>query len=240
MHWPTPIPDAFWGPETLNSTAFVELVEWIDARAEVAAILRALEEATSVVDVGGGTGFLTQQIATRAQVTVIEPSAEQRAHVPAGITVVEARAEALPLPTDFADAALATWVLQYCDDPVRAIDELARVARRCVVIVQAAPMNDLVDIYNLEAGLAGLPPAHHGWLLAQAESRLRHAGFAVTIEHVPIPVHVPDARRAADVLSRLHFANHPKRSEMLEVATARIANRVVLADDGALLVARRP
>lgn len=240
MDWPTPIPDAFWGPETLNSAAFVELVAWIDARAEVAAILRALETATSVVDVGGGTGFLTQQIATRAAVTVIEPSAEQRAHIPAGITMIEARAEALPLLDGFADAALATWVLQYCDDPVRAVDELARVARRCVVIVQAAPTNDLVDIYNLEARVAGLRPAHHGWLLARAASRLREAGYHLTVEHVPIPVAIPDPQTAADVLSRLHFADHPKRAEMVAATTPHIAARGArLADDGALLVAYR-
>ena len=43
--------DAFWGPETLCAAAFGELVAWLDARAEVAAILRALEHARSVVDV---------------------------------------------------------------------------------------------------------------------------------------------------------------------------------------------
>ena len=82
MDWPTPIPDAFWGPETLNSAAFVELVDWIDARAELTAILRALEGVASVVDVGGGTGFLTQQIATRAQVTVIEALADLKLEYP--------------------------------------------------------------------------------------------------------------------------------------------------------------
>lgn len=240
MQWPTPIPDAFWGPETLNSDAFVELVHLIDASAEVAAILRALAGMTSVVDVGGGTGFLTQQLAQRAAVTVIEPSAEQRAHVPAGITVIEARAEALPLATGFADAAIATWVLQYCDDPVRAVDELARVARGRVVIVQAAPNNDLVDIYNLEAGVADLPRAHHGWLLARAEDRLRHAGYAVSTERIAIPVRVPDAHAMADTLSRLHFADHPKRAEMIAATAPFIAARGgTLSDDGALLVAYR-
>jgi SAM-dependent methyltransferase len=111
----------FWVPENLNSAAFVELVEAIDASAEVAAILRVLDGMRDVVDVGGGTGFLTQQIAERARVIVIEPSAEQRARVPAGIDAREGRAEALPLDDRSVDAAIATWGLQYCDEPRRAV-----------------------------------------------------------------------------------------------------------------------
>lgn len=239
VRWLDPLPDRFWGPEQLNPAAFRELVDLLDARAEVVAILAALDGATDVVDVGGGTGFLTQAIAARAPVIVIEPSAEQRAHVPAGITVREGRAEALPLADGAADAALATWVLQYCDDPMRAVDELARVARHRVVIVQAAPANDLVAIYNLEAGVAGLPAAHHGYLLTHAEARLRAAGFTVSIDVVPIPVRVDDPRRLADVLSRLHFAAHPRRAEMIAATLPYIAARGALADDGAILVARR-
>ena len=52
---------------------------------ELAAILAALGDATDVVDVGGGTGLLTQTIAARVPVVVVEPAAEQRAHLPAGI-----------------------------------------------------------------------------------------------------------------------------------------------------------
>jgi len=216
VKWREPIPERFWGPEQLSSAAFVELVELLDASAEVTAILRALDGMMDVVDVGGGTGFLTQQIAQRAAVTVIEPSAEQRAHVPAGITVREGRAEALPLGDRSIDAAIATWVLQYCDDPLRAVDEMARVARRRVVIVQAAPENDLVEIYNREAEIAGQPRAHHGYLLSHATTRL---------------------------LSRLHFAEHPRRAEMIAATEPLVAERLAangaLADDGALLVAYR-
>ena len=233
--WPAPIPDRFWGPERLNPAAFRALVDLIDAHAEVAAILAALDGVTDVVDVGGGTGFLSQQIAKRAPVTVIDPSAEQRAHVPAGITVRAGRAEQLPIDT--ADAAIATWVLQYCDDPLRAIDELARVARRRVVVVQAAPGNDLVEIYNLEAAIAGEGAAHHGYLLHHAEARLRAAGFAVTIETVAIPVRVVPG--LADTLARLHFAGHPRHAEMVAATERYIGARTQIADDGAVLVAHR-
>ena len=227
----------FWGPESLNSAAFVKLVDLIDATAEVAAILRALDGMRDVVDVGGGTGFLTQQIARRARVTVIEPSAEQRALVPAGIDAREGRAEALPLADRAIDAAIATWVLQYCDDPLRAVDEMARVARRCVVIVQAAPGNDLVEVYNREAAIAGLPLADHAWLVREAAARLHAAGFETRVEHVAIPVRVGDAHVMAELLSRLHFAEHPRRAEMIAATEPYIRARgTAFADDGVLLI----
>ena len=43
MQWPTPIPDAFWGPETLNSTAFVELVHLIKSAIGVTAAVDVRE-----------------------------------------------------------------------------------------------------------------------------------------------------------------------------------------------------
>jgi len=82
---------------------------------------------------------------------------------------LQAKAEAIPLPDGVFDGALAAWVLQYADDPSRAIRELARVCRRTpgtrAVVVQAAPMNDLVRLYNVCARALGQPESHHGYLL---------------------------------------------------------------------------
>jgi SAM-dependent methyltransferase len=237
------MPAAFWGPERLDPAAWRELAALLAPDAEIAALLDALGDARDVVDVGGGTGLVTRAIARRMPVTVIEPSDEQRAHLPPGITARAGRAEALPVPDHGHDAAIATWVLRYTDEPVRAVDELARVARRRVVVVQAAPGNDLVEIYNREAAVAGLPPAHHGWLLAQAATRLEAAGFEVTLERVAIGVPGRDAGAMADLLSRLHFAAHGARAAMVEATQHFIAERLAahgaLSDDGVVLSARR-
>lgn len=203
-----------------------------------------------MLDVGGGTGLLARALAERVgPVTIVEPSDEQRAHAPAvpGLTLVAGRAEAVPAGDGAADAAVATWVLQYTDDPERAVAELARVARRRVAIVQAAPGNDLVRAYNAAAAVAGLPPAHHGFLLGQAAARLEASGFAVALARVPIAVRKPDeadaAARLADVLVRLHFRGHPAEAAMRAAVTAQVAARLAvagaLADDGVLLIARR-
>lgn len=230
------MPARFWGPERLDPTAWRELAAAVEPDAEIAALREALADARDVVDVGGGTGLITQAIAARVPVTVIEPAAEQRAHLPPGIAALAGRAEAVPLPDGAADAAIATWVLQYCDDPARAVDELARVARHRVCIVQAAPSNDLVAIYNLEAAVAGLPPAHHGWLLATAAERLAAAGFAVALHPVAIAVRGV----TGDTLARLHFAGHPALDRMIAATAPYLAARGgVLADDGVVLAAVR-
>jgi SAM-dependent methyltransferase len=232
------MPARFWGPERCDPAAWRELAATLEPAAEIAALLATLADATDVVDVGGGTGLLARAIAARAPVTIVEPQAEQRAHLPPGLRAIAGRAEAVPLPDGAADAAIATWVLQYCDDPLAAVRELARVARRRVAIVQAAPDNDLVEIYNREADVAGVPRAHHGWLLAHAAAILEATGFTVELARVPIA-----ARGVtADTLARLHFAAAPAelRAAMVAATTPYVASRGgALSDDGVVLSASR-
>lgn len=239
----------FWGPERLDPAAWRELAALLDTRDEIEALVGALGGVASIGDVGGGTGLLTRALAARvAPVTVVEPSAAQRAAIPedARIVCVAGRAENVPLADGAVDTAIATWVLQYTDDPVRAVRELARIARRRVAIVQAAPANDLVDVYNEEARFAGLASADHAWLLERATDVLEGVGYEIEMRVVATPCAVPagGAREMADVLARLHFAGHARIAEMREVTEPLIAARVaagggVLRDDGMMLVASR-
>lgn len=241
-------PGVYWGPERLEPSAWRELAAMLEPAAELEALVAALAGMRDVVDVGGGTGLLTRTLAERVgPVIVVEPCAEQRAHAPAvaGVTMVDGRAEAVPLADGAVDAAVATWVLQYTDEPWAAVDELARVARRRVVIVQAAPGNQLVAAYNLAAAVAGLPAAHHGYLLGHAAARLEARGFAVELTRVGIPLVAGEreADEVADVLVRLHFAGHPREAAMRAAVAPAVAGWLAgygrLADDGVLLVARR-
>ncbi len=228
----------------------------LDPAAELAALVAALAGARDVIDVGGGTGLLTRTLAAEVgPVLVIEPSAEQRAHAPtvAGLSVMPGRAEALPALDGAADAAVATWVLQYTDDPEVAVAELARVARTHVAVVQAAPGNELVEAYNLAAAVAGLPAAHHGYLLGHAAAQLEARGFDVQLMRLAIPLIPPaalvggdvaaPAAHLADVLVRLHFHDHAAavamRAAVTPVIAAHLARDGRLADDGVLLIARR-
>jgi SAM-dependent methyltransferase len=238
------MPEVFWGPEQLDSTAFRDLVGLLETASEAQALREALSGIHDVVDVGGGTGLLAKELAERMKVLVIEPSAEQREHLPPGDEGRAGRAESLPLEDRSADAAIMTWVLQYTYDPLTAIEELARVAARKICIIQAAPNNDLVTIYNREAAVIGQPPAHHGWLLVEAASRLEEAGFDVALSHVPVAVRGPagGARSLAMTLARLHFSGHPALAAIIAATEPFIASRLAagkLADDGVLLVATR-
>ncbi len=236
------LPDRYWGPEPFNPEAWRELEPLFDPSAEITAILDALGDSTDAVDVGGGTGLLTQAVAKRMPVLVIEPSSAQREQLPPGITAREGRIEALPLADRSHDAALATWVLQYTADPLRAVSELARVARRRVVIVQGAPGNDLITLWNIEGAIAGMPFAHHGFLLAHAAEILERAGFSIELSRIPIAVAAPSSHRLADIFARLHFWKHPRLADMIAATEPVIARTLAIGelnDDAVMLTARR-
>jgi SAM-dependent methyltransferase len=91
----------------------------------------ALMGATSVVNVGAGTGSYEPK---GRRVVAVEPSDVMIAQrVPGAAPVVQAVAEALPLPDDSFDAALAALTVHHWADPAGGLAELQRVARRQVV-----------------------------------------------------------------------------------------------------------
>lgn len=251
------MPERFWGPEQLDHEAWVEFASRLDTATELELLLAALKGCRDIADIGGGTGTLTRAIAqTYGRCVVVEPSAEQAACIEATpgsiIDVRPGRAEALPLDDGAFDAAIATWVLQYTTDPSLAVAELARVCRTSprsrVVLVQAAPQNQLVELWNAEARVAGMAPAHHGYLLAVAAEVLASAGFTeLELSQFPTDVAFPenDPRLIADLLQRLHFRDHPNAPAIRAATEPLIAEMLAatpgrLDDSGVLLVARRP
>lgn len=90
-----------------------------------------------VLDVGAGTGALTDALLERGcAVTAAEPSpgfsAALRRRFP-GIEVQETPAEQLPFPDGSFDAALAQLVVAFMADAPQAVREMARVAHRVAV-----------------------------------------------------------------------------------------------------------
>ena len=91
---------------------------------------------TRVLDIGAGTGALTDELVARvggSLVAAAEPSpdysASLRARYP-DLEVQQAPAEELPWPSDSFDAALAQLVVTFMTDAPRAMREAARVLRR--------------------------------------------------------------------------------------------------------------
>jgi ubiquinone/menaquinone biosynthesis C-methylase UbiE len=92
--------------------------------------------ATSVLDVGAGTGrALTFLRARHPELTLhgIEPVAELRAKA-AGLDIRAGAAEALEAADGSYDVVMATALLHHVADPGRVVREMCRVASRAVVI----------------------------------------------------------------------------------------------------------
>ena len=107
-----------------------------DARI-AAAIERALAGATTVVNVGAGTGSYESQA---FEVTAVEPSATMRAQRPAHLSpAIDAVAEALPFPDDAFDAAMTTYSVHQWSDLKAGLREMRRVSRGPVVVLGGDP-----------------------------------------------------------------------------------------------------
>jgi SAM-dependent methyltransferase len=95
----------------------------------------ALGDATTVLNVGAGTGSYEP---TDRKVTAVEPSAVMRAQRPAHLVeAVDAVAEDLPFPDNAFDAAMASFTIHQWRDPDAGLRELRRVARGPVAIMTA-------------------------------------------------------------------------------------------------------
>jgi SAM-dependent methyltransferase len=103
-----------------------------------AAIRAAIGDARSVVNVGAGAGAYEPP---DLDVIAVEPAAAMTAQRLPGSTalVLDATAEAIPLPDDHVDAALAVLSDHHWADRAAGLRELARVARRRVVLVNSEP-----------------------------------------------------------------------------------------------------
>jgi SAM-dependent methyltransferase len=101
-----------------------------DARI-AAAILGALGDADSVVNVGAGAGAYEP---VGRSLVAVEPSWQMiRQRSGGGLLVVQASAEALPFPAGRFDAALAVLTLHHWADWRRGLGEMKRVADRLVI-----------------------------------------------------------------------------------------------------------
>jgi len=102
-----------------------------------AAIDAALGDAASVVNVGAGSGSYEPAGKT---VLAVEPSEVMIRQRPAGAApCLQGSAEALPLEMNSVDASLAILTIHHWPDPERGFREMARVARKRVVLVTWVP-----------------------------------------------------------------------------------------------------
>ena len=138
----------------------------------------ALGDAASVVNVGAGAGSYEP---ADLRVVAVEPSREMIGQRPRGrAPVVQAVAERLPFPDGAFDAALAVLTLHHWDDRGGGLAELARVARRVVIVTWDPACRGsfwLTTEYLpeiIEFDLPRFPPLAElaGWLGGRSETRV--------------------------------------------------------------------
>ena len=102
-----------------------------------AAIASALGDATSVVNVGAGTGSYEP---IDRDVIAVEPSEVMIRQRPVGAApCLQASAEELPLESGSVDAAMAVLTVHHWTDFARGLSEMARVARKRIVVLTWVP-----------------------------------------------------------------------------------------------------
>lgn len=109
------------------------------------------------LDVGAGTGALTNELVARgAEVVAVEPSPEfthvLRERFP-DIEVHEAPAERIPLPDDSFEVALAQLVVAFMTDAAAAMSECGRVARRVAICMWGVEEVDMFAAIDRTASI---------------------------------------------------------------------------------------
>lgn len=257
---PYPLPETYRGPHELNQHGWLGMEARFE-RHDITPVLAALTGNNRVLDVGGGTGAVVREIAAHlGTVTTVEPHAarEESMHplTTRGVTVLPGRAEQLPLEEAEFDAALATWVLHYTDDPDQAVAELARTVDPThpaakVIIVQGAPDNELISLWNRTcAALIGEAHDHQGYLLTRAAQVLAERGFGdIAFTRARVDVVFPEpgpeakAQAAATVLADFWNTGHPRLAELREALLPTLRAHFATGtdrfnDDAVLLIAR--
>lgn len=146
-----------------------------------ARIETALGEARTVLNVGAGTGSYEP---VDREVIALEPSRtmiEQRP--PGSAPVVEGFAEQLPFEDDSFDAAMAIITIHHWNDLRAGMAEMARVARRRLVVLSFDPA-PLADIWLGDYFPAALE--YHAAVMPPIDD-LKTILPAVSVEPVPVP-----------------------------------------------------
>lgn len=125
----------------------------------------AVEPGGRILDVGGGAGQLAALLsgALSAHVTVLDPTAEMVAHVPAAerLSAVQGTADAMPFADDDFDAIVVTDAFHHFRNQGAAVAEFARVVRDggLVLVLDLDPRPLSMRVIALAERLVGEPAA---------------------------------------------------------------------------------
>jgi SAM-dependent methyltransferase len=142
-----------------------------------------------VLDVGAGTGALTDELARRrVEVTAVEPDGGRVAELRRrSLDAHEAFAEALPFADDSFDLAVAQLVVAFMDDARLGLREMARVAPTVAVCSWGRE----IDLFEAIDRAEGASWSERTYPDADALERLVRAAGLVPVEVAPLDVTAP-------------------------------------------------
>ena len=149
------------------------------------AALEEVPEGGVVVDAGCGPGNYLRRLRADLRGVGVDVSVGMLRAVPPPARRVAASADALPLRSGTADAALAMHMLYHLRTPADGLRELRRVLRPGGWLVLSTNDDSADGLWRIfrEAGL-DLPPVTAHWPLAGARPALQAAGFPDVEEQV--------------------------------------------------------
>lgn len=157
-----------------------------------------LRPGMQVVDVGMGTGLVSQEVlritGEPERLVGVDPSAGMmaQAHLPAAVQCMSGRAEALPLPDASADFVVMGYALRHIADFSLACAEFERVLRpggRLLILEITRPQRRLVKTM-LKAYMHGLVPLLARWVSRAQQTPMLWRYYWDTIEACIEPAQV--------------------------------------------------
>ncbi|MCA9658994.1 MAG: class I SAM-dependent methyltransferase [Myxococcales bacterium] len=151
-------------------------------------------DARTMLEVGAGNGYFSRSFAEAFDLTALDASANMLAMNPLPpARKVEGVAEALPFADDAFDVVFAGNLLHHLEAPAIAVREMARVARRHVVLLEPNALNPAMLLFGLlkraERGALKFTPGYLRDLGRGVGLRLR----AATVLGAVLPNRTPAA-----------------------------------------------
>ncbi|GJJ13853.1 hypothetical protein Clacol_008110 [Clathrus columnatus] len=126
------------------------------------------------------------------------------------------------------DCVLLNWILHLVSSPEDYIDNaikaISPTGNGKVIVIQSTPDNELVNLINKASEGLGLPIQHHGFLLSEAENKLRASGFQ-NINYIRTQASIQTfcslqgqerIDSAANILSRVFTADESLQEQLKE------------------------
>jgi demethylmenaquinone methyltransferase/2-methoxy-6-polyprenyl-1,4-benzoquinol methylase len=167
--------------------------------------LAGLQPGMSVLDIGTGTGLVAcaavRIVGDPSHVVGVDPSVGmiRHARVPAGVRLLEGRAEAIPVADASADFLSMGYALRHLSDLTRAFREFHRVlrpgGRLCLLEITCPENAGLRALLKLH--LRGLMPLAARWLARRRGTRELMRYYWDTIEACAAPAVILQALTAA-------------------------------------------